>query len=104
MNDATLEGFRQIADAMLGTDRNWQWIGEYSSQRMIGITRERAEAYVVRFGGEASELPPVPERNERNWQWIGPHGDRLARITRERAEKYAAAAGGEASQMEGVTE
>ena len=52
-DDATLTGFRNLADAMLGTDRNWEWIGLNMSQRMFGITRERAETYAAQYGGVA---------------------------------------------------
>lgn len=54
MNDATLAGFRAIADAMFPPqDRTWQWIGPHLSQRMFGITEQRAKAYAARYGGEA---------------------------------------------------
>ena len=56
MNDATLNAFRQIADQM-GCTSDWQWIGPHMSQRMFGITRERAEAYAARHGGEAKQMP-----------------------------------------------
>jgi hypothetical protein len=52
MNNTTLDGFRQIADAM-GCNGTWQWIGPHMSQRMFGITQERAESYAKRYGGEA---------------------------------------------------
>jgi hypothetical protein len=55
MNDATLQAFRQIADAMIG-QADWQWLGPHASQRMFGITRERAEAYAARHGGEAKPM------------------------------------------------
>jgi hypothetical protein len=55
MNDATLQAFRSIADAMIGT-ADWQWIGPHASQRMFGITRERAEAFAARHGGEAKPM------------------------------------------------
>lgn len=55
MNDATLAGFRQIAETMLGKT-DWQWIGPHMSQRMFGITQERAEAYAKRHGGEAKPM------------------------------------------------
>ena len=57
MNDAQLNAFRNIADAMLGPGRNWQWIGPHMSQRMFGITRERAETYAERHGGTARQMP-----------------------------------------------
>ena len=73
MNDATLNAFRKIADAMIGK-ADWQWIGPHMSQRMFGISRERAENYAQRHGGEylllarqgrSSEVRAVAERLER---------------------------------------
>ncbi len=55
MNAATLTQFRAIADQMLG-QQNWQWVGPHMSQRMFGISRERAEAYAARHGGKAEEM------------------------------------------------
>lgn len=55
MNDSTLTAFRAIADTMIGR-ADWQWIGPFMSQRMFGITRERAEAYAARHGGEAKRM------------------------------------------------
>lgn len=60
MNDAQLQGFRDIADAMTaGQDKTWQWVGQHMSQRMFGITKERAEAYAARHGGTASKMREV---------------------------------------------
>lgn len=56
MTNATLEGFRKIADAMQTGATDWQWIGPHMSQRMFEITRERAEAYAQRHGGEARPM------------------------------------------------
>lgn len=57
MNEATLQGFRDLADAMAGPEpRDWQWIGPHMSQRMFGITRARAEAFAERHGGTASRM------------------------------------------------
>lgn len=56
MNDATLQGFRNMAAAMLG-ETNWQWIGPHMSQRMFGISKERAQRYAAAHGGEAKEMP-----------------------------------------------
>ena len=53
ITDATLTAFRNLADAMLGPDRDWEWIGPHPSQRMFGITRDRAEDYARRHGGVA---------------------------------------------------
>lgn len=57
MNDATLQSFRDLADAMQGdAPRDWQWIGVQMSQRMFGITQARAQDYAVRFGGRAQQM------------------------------------------------
>jgi glucuronate isomerase len=56
MNNATLDAFRKIADVMIGT-ADWQWVGPHMSQRMFGITRERAEAYAAAHGGRAEQMP-----------------------------------------------
>ena len=56
MNNAQLEAFRQIADTMQTQPTDWQWIGPHMSQRMFGITRERAEAYAKRHGGKAEPM------------------------------------------------
>lgn len=55
MNDATPAHFRTIAESMLGAT-DWQWIGQWSSQRMFGISEERAKAYAARHGGVASKM------------------------------------------------
>ena len=57
VTDATLEMFRALADAMTaGTPQTWQWIGPHISQRMFGMSRERAETYAAKFGGVASPM------------------------------------------------
>jgi hypothetical protein len=56
MNDATLNAFRQIHEAMQTEPTNWQWIGPHMSQRMFGITEPRAKAYAERHGGTASKM------------------------------------------------
>ena len=56
MNDATLHGFRMIAAAMQTAPTDWQWIGPYMSQRMFGITEQRAKEYAARHGGEARKM------------------------------------------------
>ena len=56
MNDATIQAFRNIAEAMLPASVDWQWIGPYMSQRMFGITRKRAEEYATKHGGEARPM------------------------------------------------
>jgi hypothetical protein len=56
MNTATLLAFRAIADAMQTEPTDWQWIGPHMSQRMFGITEQRARAYAARHGGEACKI------------------------------------------------
>lgn len=56
MNAAQLEGFRAIAAAMETASQDWQWIGVHMSQRMFGISQERAEAYAARHGGKAERM------------------------------------------------
>jgi copper oxidase (laccase) domain-containing protein len=56
MNAAQLQAFRDIADAMQTKPADWQWIGPHMSQRMFGITQERAEAFAARHGGEARKM------------------------------------------------
>ncbi len=56
MNTAALEAFRQIAATMYPEPHTWQWIGPHASQRMFGITEERAKAYAARHGGTASQM------------------------------------------------
>ena len=56
MNDATLNAFRQIHEAMQTEQTNWQWIGPHMSQRMFGITETRAKAYAERHGGTAEKM------------------------------------------------
>lgn len=55
MTNATLSMFREIAAVMIDK-ADWQWIGPHMSQRMFGITRERAEAYAARHGGKAEPM------------------------------------------------
>jgi hypothetical protein len=56
MNNATLEMFRNLADAMQAEPTDWEWIGEHMSQRMFGITETRAKAYAERHGGTARKM------------------------------------------------
>lgn len=56
MNETTLQGFRMIAESMNSSPTDWQWIGEHLSQRMFGITQERAEQYAARHGGTARKM------------------------------------------------
>lgn len=55
MTDAQLSAFREIAATMLGAT-DWQWIGPHMSQRMFGISEDRARDYAKRFGGEARKM------------------------------------------------
>lgn len=60
VNNAALEGFRMIAAAMVGPEpQNWQWIGQYMSQRHFGISEAKAKALAARHGGVASPMKPV---------------------------------------------
>ena len=56
MNDATLQMFREIHEAMQTEPTTWQWIGRWESQRMFGLTEKRAKEYAARHGGEAREM------------------------------------------------
>ena len=70
MNDFVLDQFRTLAAEMAGAPTNWQWIGKWESQRHFGITKERAERFAKKFGGEAIEmgsLDPVPEGLDEEW-------------------------------------
>ena len=60
MTNATLEGFRRLAEAMLPEKRNWQWIGPHMSQRYFGITKEKAIECALRYGGNAQEMKATP--------------------------------------------
>ena len=70
MNDATLQSFRDLADAMRGdTPTDWEWVGPHMSQRMFGITRDRAEEFAARHGGIArrSQVVIRGEMKARRW-------------------------------------
>jgi hypothetical protein len=57
MTNATLTAFRSIADQLMGdSPRDWQWIGKHMSQRMFGISEQRAKEYAARYGGEAKKM------------------------------------------------
>jgi hypothetical protein len=57
MTNEQLEAFRMIAAQMRNNEpADWQWIGQYMSQRMFGITEKRAKEYAQRFGGEAKKM------------------------------------------------
>ena len=55
MTDATIQMFRTIAAEMIGK-ADWEWVGPHMSQRMFGITQERAEAYAKAHGGIAQKM------------------------------------------------
>lgn len=59
MKEAVLEHFREIAEAMNPEPANWQWIGQWMSQRHFGITQKKAEALAARHGGTASPMAGV---------------------------------------------
>ena len=71
MNDRTLNAFRQIASDM-GIGGDWQWIGKYDSQRMFGLSEDRAKAYASKYGGEARRMP---DNSDIVAQSIGKSGD-----------------------------
>jgi hypothetical protein len=55
MTAATLQAFREIATQMIG-QADWEWVGPHMSQRMFGITQERAEGYARVHGGTARKM------------------------------------------------
>lgn len=56
MNDAALTQFRLIAGILASAPTDWQWIGPHMSQRMFGITEQRARNYATRHGGNATRI------------------------------------------------
>lgn len=56
MNNAQLQAFREIAESMQTAPTNWQWVGPHMSQRMFGITEQRAKEFAKRHGGEAHQM------------------------------------------------
>ncbi len=63
MNDAVLQAFRDTADSMQTQPADWQWVGPHMSQRMFGITQERAEGYARSHGGKAEQMPEPSVRD-----------------------------------------
>lgn len=59
MTNATLQAFRDIASAMQTQSTDWEWIGPHMSQRMFGITQDRAESYAKAHGGSARQMVKV---------------------------------------------
>ena len=57
MTNTQLTAFRELAEQMIGK-ADWEWIGPHMSQRMFGITQERAEGYAKRHGGTARQMEP----------------------------------------------
>jgi hypothetical protein len=55
MNTSTLYAFRELAEQMIGK-ADWEWVGPHMSQRMFGITQERAEGYAKAHGGVARKM------------------------------------------------
>lgn len=63
MNDAQLNAFREIAEAMRGPEaQDWQWIGPHVSQRVFGISERRAKSYAEAHGGHARRMDSVLDR------------------------------------------
>jgi hypothetical protein len=61
MNDLALEGFRMLAAAMAGPEpQDWEWVGKFMSQHMIGISEKRAREFAARYGGVARKMEPLP--------------------------------------------
>ena len=60
MNDAVLNHFRSLAEAMSTSPQDWQWIGQHMSQRMFGISEQRARDYAAHYGGTASKMEAQP--------------------------------------------
>jgi hypothetical protein len=57
MNDAIISQFRCFAETLADNKpQDWQWIGPHMSQRMFGITEQRAKDYAARHGGIASRM------------------------------------------------
>jgi hypothetical protein len=55
MTAAALNAFRDLAEQMIGR-ADWEWVGPHMSQRMFGITQERAEGYAKAHGGTARKM------------------------------------------------
>jgi hypothetical protein len=59
MNDATLAAFRQIAENLTNPNKmpkDWEWQGQWMSQRMVEITEQRAKEMAARYGGVAKKM------------------------------------------------
>ncbi len=55
MTDSALQAFRELAEQLIGT-ADWEWVGPHMSQRMFGITQERADGYAKAHGGVARKM------------------------------------------------
>jgi hypothetical protein len=67
MNDAQLEAFRLLAQAMTMMEpTDWQWNGQYMSQQRYGITQARAEYLVARHGGVARQMSTATATSNSN--------------------------------------
>jgi hypothetical protein len=57
VDDAVLNHFRHLAEAMEPEAADWQWIGPHpGSQRMFEITERRAKEFAARHGGTARRM------------------------------------------------
>ena len=63
MNDSQLEGFREIANAMLGNNRNWVWSCDPSQwspcHTLNGVTEKRAREWQKKFGGTCAPMKSI---------------------------------------------
>jgi hypothetical protein len=62
MNEANLKCFRNISQLMINPTKqpeDWEWQGKWMSQRMVGITEQRAKEMASRYGGEAKKMQEV---------------------------------------------
>lgn len=60
MNDVQLDGFRMIADTMLGSNRNWMWSCDSSRwapcHTLSPVTEERARDWQRKYGGTVKQI------------------------------------------------
>jgi hypothetical protein len=59
MNDHVLNHFRSLAEEMTNPNRlpqDWEWQGQWMSQKMFGITERRAKDLEKRYGGVAKKM------------------------------------------------
>lgn len=55
MENTTLQAFRDIAATMQTSLTDWEWVGLDMSQRIFGITKQRATDYASWYGGTAKK-------------------------------------------------